>query len=320
MPSVSVLGAGSFGTAVAVAIARSGFPVQLYCRSLAQAEEMAESGENRRYFPGHLVPKLVSPTNDLAQALTSEVIFLAFPARALDFYIESISAANPTAVIVNLVKGLHPTHFTFAQLFAERLPDAEYVALKGPTFAKPIFLGELSGLTCATRSLHARELTASLFAGSMIDLDYCDDPVAVDALSAIKNVYAVAIGMGSSLGFSENTIFLLISKVAKEIKLILSELVQNSDAFWTYSGLGDILLTGLCDTSRNRTLGFMIGRSLYIDFERSGFLTEGARAFTILRDKVGVELPILTTVSDILEHRAEPLALLETLGLKHSHY
>ena len=310
---ISVLGAGSFGAAMAAAVARSGYAIDLYCRTAEQAEEIARTGENRRYFPGHRLSPLITATHDVDLALSASVVFLAFPARTIDDYAERLATVGGAPVIVNLVKGLHAEHFTFAQLFAARTPDAHYVALKGPTFAKPIFLGELSGLTCATTSALARTTVEALFARSMVDLDHCGSPEAVDAVSAIKNVYAVALGIGASLGLSENTIFMLVSRIIKEVHGILDDLGDTS-ALLTYSGLGDTLLTGFCDTSRNRTLGFMLGRGLHIDTTRSGFLAEGVRTISILRARIQRPLPILDAIVEILEHRAEPLSLVETLG------
>jgi glycerol-3-phosphate dehydrogenase (NAD(P)+) len=315
VPSVTVLGAGSFGTAMAAAIARSGYAVDLYCRTAEQAEEIRQSRENRRFFPGHRLSDLVTTTSDIDAAIGAEILFLAFPASKLDSYVERLVAARSNAIVVNLIKGLHPEYFTFARLFAETLPDVRYVALKGPTFARPIFLGELSGLTCGTSSESARARVQALLASSSINLDYCQAPEAVDALSAIKNVYAVALGIGGALGLSENTIFLMVSRVVKEIKLMLRAIDNADDALLTYCGLGDMLLTGLCDTSRNRTLGFMLGRGLYIDTVRSGFLTEGVRTFSILKKRFDMPLPILDTVIEILEHRAPPIEILKPLEL-----
>ena len=157
---------------------------------------------------------------------------------------------------------------------------------------------------------------ARLFAHASVALDHSDSPGAIDTVSAVKNVYAVALGISAALGLSENTTFLLVSRIIKEIRTILIALGHDADVMLTYSGLGDTLLTGFCDTSRNRTFGFMLGRGLFIDTERSGFLAEGVRAFAILRARVDRPLPLLDVIVDILEHRVEPLAMLETLGLR----
>lgn len=313
-PRISVLGAGSFGTAIANAVAQSGHDVTLLCHGQAQADEIARTRFNRRYFPDHAINDRIVPTADRARAIDADLLFLAFPARALDEFIAEFAALSGQPVAINLIKGLHPEFFTFAQLFAARLPHIDYVALKGPTFARPMFLGELSGMTCGARSRETQQRVAALFRGTNVVVDFFDVPEAVDLISAVKNVYAVAVGISAALGLSENTTFLLVARIIKEIRLITDTLGYGPDILLTHSGLGDILLTGLCDTSRNRTLGFMLGRGLHIDTERSSFLAEGVRAFSILRDKVDAPLQLLNVIIDIVEHRIEPVALLERLA------
>lgn len=314
---VSMIGAGSFGTAVAAALARSGHRVDLYCRTAAQAEEIMLSGANSRYFPGHALSKLITPNHDLDLALSRKVVFLAIPSRRIDDYVPSLAAtADEETIIVNLAKGLHHEHFSFAALFETAVPNAHYVAFKGPTFAKPIFLGELSGLTCGTTSAYARELIAGLFANSNIDVDHSDSPQTVDILGAIKNIYAVALGIAAALGLSENTTYLLVSRIIREIMQVIETLGYDTKTLFTYSGLADTLLTGFCDTSRNRTFGFMLGRGLSLDLEQgSGFLSEGALAIETLVNACDKDPPpILRALQSILTHEVAPLALLEALG------
>lgn len=315
--NVAVIGAGSFGTAISSAIARSGYNVDLYCHRTNQVEEILQHRENRAFFPGHRISPLIEPTSDLENCLNKPIIFLASPAQSLDLYVQMLEQRNFAGTVVNLAKGLHPEYFTFAALFSDRLPQARYVALKGPTFARPMFLGELSGLTCATTSDKARQQVVGLFCRSMVDIDFCHSPEQVDALSAIKNVYAIALGISASLDLSENSTYLLVSKVVREVQDILFQLYGDSSGLLTYAGLGDLLLTGLCDTSRNRTLGLMLGRGLYIDMARSGFLSEGARSFAMLKQRLMIKLPVFDVVFDILEHRRKPIDLLDSLGLKH---
>ncbi|MDG5747274.1 NAD(P)-binding domain-containing protein [Qipengyuania sp. XHP0207] len=310
---VTVLGGGSFGTGVAAALARSGTEVKLYCRSSEQAEEIECTRVNSRYFPGHSLDPLISASHDLEDALNTRVVFLAIPAREVDNYIPYLQArASSESIIVNLAKGLHPRHFTFYQLFKTTVPQAQYVALKGPTFARPILLGELSGFTCGTNSLTAREHISRLFRDSNICLDYSDTPDAVDALGAIKNTYALVLGIAAALGLSENTVYLLVTRILKEVSDLLSLLGHDPSALFSYGGVGDLLLTGLCDTSRNRTFGFILGRGIEVDLDRNrGFLSEGARAINILLSRCEPEAaPLLFKVRDILAGNALPNSIL----------
>lgn len=313
---VTVIGAGAFGTAVGVAFARAGHAVTLYCRTPEQAAAINAHGENRGYFPGHPLPRNVSATCDLESAGAADAVCLAFPAKEMDGYITRFEQVlEPGTVVINLVKGLHEVDFTFAALFARRLPELRYVALKGPTFARPLFNAEWSGLTCGTNSESARQLVRELFRDQPVDLDHCNSAEAVDAVSAIKNVYAVVLGLVASMGLSENTTFLLISRIVKEIGVLLRRLDCDGSALLCHCGLGDTLLTGLCDTSRNRTLGFMMGKGIPIDPNRSGFLAEGVRAVaTLHRRGGGPDTPLLEAILDILEGRAAPISVLGVFG------
>lgn len=311
-----VFGAGAFGTAIATVLARSGVPVDLYCNTREQAAEIRAHSSNGRYFPGFRLPDGINPLDDLSEALAADIHFLAFPARTMSSYIESVDdRVGLTAV--NLVKGFHEQHLTFANLFERELPKIRYVTLKGPTFARQLFLGEPSGLTCGSRDPASAAVVKELFSNTSIDLDSSSAPDAVDAISAMKNVYAIAIGMAASLGFAENTIYMLLSRIVREIRSAFGKLGLDEAVFYNYAGLGDIMLTSMCDTSRNRTFGTMLGRGVPIDFERSGFLAEGVRSISILRREMdGVELPILHTISNVLSGRGEPLSLLQSLHSK----
>jgi glycerol-3-phosphate dehydrogenase (NAD(P)+) len=313
-PVPLVIGAGSFGTAIAAAIARSGFKVDIYCRTPEQAAEIEKTRKNQRFFPNSHLSELISATNDLSVIKKSRIIFFAFPASNIDYYIGLIENKidRENIILVNLVKGLHNEHFTFSALVKARAPWVHYVALKGPTFARPIFFGELSGLTCGAPTDQGRDACTMLLKNSGIDLDYSTSADAVDVVSAIKNVYAIALGLTASLGLSENTRFLLISRVIRELRTIILALKEDPDVLYTYSGLGDMLLTGLCDTSRNRTLGFMIGKGIHVDKDKSTFLTEGLRTISMLNTRVGsADTPILRSLIEIINHRSDPLSILE---------
>lgn len=317
-PSLAVLGAGSFGTAVATALARGGNAVTLLCRTPEQAIEIARDHQNPRFFPGHTLSPLIAATADLDEALAAEIVFLAFPSRAMDDYAQRIAAGPAGRIVVNLIKGLHPAHFTFADLFAQAAPHAGYVALKGPTFSRPLFLGEWSGMTVGADDAAAGDRVAALFAGAgALAIDRIGSARSVDLASALKNVYAIALGLVGSTGPSENTTFMAATLVIKELRRILDALDCASEVLWSFAGVGDILLTGLCDTSRNRTIGLMMGKGVPIDLVRSDFVAEGVRAVDALEGHLGgrVETPLLDAVAAVLHGRAAPSSIFQTFGM-----
>ena len=310
-----MLGAGAFGTAVGAVLARAGHDVAMLCRTPAQAELIRETGQNARYFPGQHLPDRMTTTTDFAEVAGADALFLAFPARVMDGYARDIAATHPDALVVNLVKGLHPQHFTFAELFRQVAPHVRYVALKGPTFARPLFLGEWSGLTCGG-SDSCVQATIELFHNAPIVFDRSISADAVDVASALKNVYAIALGLVGSTGPSENTVYMAATLVLRELRTILLGLGYDESVVTSFCGVGDTLLTGLCDTSRNRTLGLMVGKGIPLDTTRSDFLAEGVRAVAAIEAHLqGIHTPILHTVADVLAGRKQPTAIFETFGL-----
>ncbi len=170
------------------------------------------------------------------------------------------------------------------------------------------------GHDMCTSSDFATVCVSNLFATSHVHLDFCPSPHAVDAISGIKNVYAIVLGLAAALGVSDNTRFLLVAQIIKELSVVLRELGLGQEVLLTYSGLGDTLLTGFCDTSRNRTLGVMIGKEIPIDTSRSGFLVEGARSVAILHRRVNPRhTPVLNKLLDIMNREQPPLSMLELL-------
>ncbi|WP_139198036.1 NAD(P)H-dependent glycerol-3-phosphate dehydrogenase [Sphingomonas gellani] len=315
-PTLAVLGAGSFGTAIATALARGGNAVTLFCRTAEQAEAINRTRENARFFPGHVLSPQIDATADLDAVMGAEVLFLAFPSRAMDDYAGRIAnEARRDAVVVNLIKGLHPEHFTFAELFRRTAPHIAYVALKGPTFSRPLFLGEWSGMTCGADDPEVGRQVSALFGGGSLALDAIPSAKSVDIASALKNVYAIALGLVGSTGPSENTTFMAATLVIKELKRLLDALGCHPDVLWSFSGVGDILLTGLCDTSRNRTIGLMMGKGIPIDLVRSDFVAEGVRAVDALEAHCGqVDTPLLDAVAEVLHGRQGPAHIFERFG------
>lgn len=321
-PSLAVLGAGSFGTAIASALARGGNAVTLLCRTAGQAAAIAATRRNARFFPGHAIDPLIVATADVDTALAADIVFLAFPARAMDDYAHRLAAiARPGRIVVNLIKGLHPTAFTFAELFAAAAPALGYVALKGPTFSRPLFLGEWSGMTVGADDPATGDRIACLFAGAgALAIDRVDSARSVDVASALKNVYAIALGLVGSTGPSENTIFMAATLVIKELRGVLAALDCDPQVLWSFAGVGDILLTGLCDTSRNRTIGLMMGKGVPIDLVASDFVAEGVRAVDALEKHLaqarpgGVATPLLDAVAAVLHGRAAPSHVFDAFG------
>ncbi|MFL1462853.1 NAD(P)H-dependent glycerol-3-phosphate dehydrogenase [Roseococcus sp. DSY-14] len=308
MARIAVLGGGSFGTAVAAAAARGGEEVALVCRTARQAEAIGRTGRNADYFPDIALPPGLRATAEVDACRAAEVLFLAIPARHMDDYMPLLSGGlRPGAAVVNLVKGLDTRRLTFAERFAQDAPGVGYVALKGPTFARPLLLGEYSGLTIGTADPALEARLRALFGGGAIDFDSCASAAAVDAVSALKNIYAIMLGVLASLNLSDNTRFMFITRVLAEARQVMEVLGFDPGVVSLYCGVGDILLTGSCDTSRNRTLGLMIGKGIPVDPNRPDFLAEGVRSVRIIAEHLPPgAAPLIGALTAVLDGAIPP--------------
>jgi glycerol-3-phosphate dehydrogenase (NAD(P)+) len=314
-PAIAVLGGGSFGTAMGVAAARSGNRVSLICRTELQAELIRETRKNSSYFPDVEISPLVTASSDVNLCLEADIVFIAIPARFIDEYLEIIvKRMKPGSMVVNLVKGLDSKYLTFAEHFQENASGVEYVALKGPTFARPLLLGELSGLTIGAQSEEAERRLRAVFAGTSLDFDASRSPASVDMVSALKNVYAIILGVVASLNMSDNTRFMIITRIIAEAREVVDSLGMDGSVISKYCGVGDILLTGMCDTSRNRTLGVMIGKGIPVDANRPDFLAEGVRSVRIMLKHLtpGVA-PLIEYLAKVLDGKSTPGLMIEEI-------
>jgi glycerol-3-phosphate dehydrogenase (NAD(P)+) len=240
---------------------------------------------------------------------------LSVPSRALEHVLKEILDTSSRALtIVNLVKGLHPERFTFSEHIKALSSRIEYASMKGPTFARPLLMNETSAFTCGTKSIEVREQISFAFANTALEFDSFDCSTAVDTVSALKNAYAILLGMLAAVNLSDNAKYALATKVFNEVRFILRHLGHDPEVIFRYCGIGDILLTGLCDASRNRTLGVMIGKGIPVDMSRQNFLSEGIRTVHIVADHVPPTVaPLLYRLREIIAGSRAPAELLTEL-------
>lgn len=310
--TVAVIGGGAFGTAIAVAVARSGARVKIFCRRDGQADIINASGYNADYLPHVRLPSSIVATSDLTECLGADVCFLAVPSRFLGEYSSKLAAAaTGQNIVVNLAKGLDPDYFTFDKIFLPFRNKITYVTLKGPTFARQLANGEPSSFTVGATELAAAQRVADLFCSSAVAFDYHSCPASVDLVSALKNVYAIVLGIGRAIDLSDNSTYMLTTDVLREAAQVMNAISHDGDVLSKYCGVGDMLLTGSCDSSRNRTLGIMLGKGVPIDHSRTDFLTEGVRTVRIMLGLVGRQTaPFIGFLDDVLAARVRPNQLM----------
>ena len=307
---IIVIGGGAFGTAVGAAMANSGNEVTLFVRNSVQAESINNNRRNLKYLPDFKLPRNLRASTQDSCLKDADVVFLAVPSLSVEKTCQQIRENLPrNACIVNLSKGLHSQHMTMNRAIAAILPDAVVGSLKGPNFARPLLHGLPSGMTLAMNSLPRRQAIAGLFKNSKIQIELWHNVDDVEFVSALKNVLAIAMGICDAIEENPNTRFLIMQKLINEARDLLSRLGFNKEVLFTYAGLGDLLMTALNDTSRNRTLGLLIGRGFELAVNETGPVLEGKRSVRLICERLGadaVQHAVINGLNAVFEHSMAP--------------
>jgi glycerol-3-phosphate dehydrogenase (NAD(P)+) len=320
---IAVIGAGSWGTALAATAARAGSSVRLWGRRASLVESINRHRENTDHLPGVPLPGGLAAVREMQGALDgAEAAMLVVPSASVRSVAlqmaEYIAPGIPVAVCA---KGIEAeTGLLMTQVAEEELGARPIGVVSGPTFARETALNHPTAATSAFPFSHADRLApgespAARFAVSLSTEAFrayiSDDLVGVEIGGAVKNVIAIACGMMTGAGFAENTRAALITRGVDEMKALAEALGGRRETVTGLSGLGDLSLTCSSPTSRNMALGAQLGRGIARRdcFEGRPVVVEGelnARSVTDLAARLGVSMPICEAVRDIL-HRGAPL-------------
>jgi glycerol-3-phosphate dehydrogenase (NAD(P)+) len=285
--NVTVIGGGAFGTAIACSLAQTASTVTVLVRNPEQADSINNLRRNSQYLPDHKLPKKVRASTDPACVSESSAVFLATPAHSLEATCEKLRPhLSPQTTMVNLAKGLHAEYFTLDKALAAYLPGQGIATLKGPNFARPLLHGAPSGMTLAASLPEHAEAIKPLFKNSTVTLEEWSDLAAVEFISAAKNVLAIIMGICDATDDNPNTRFMVVQRILKEAHLLLETFSFHPGVLFTYAGCGDLLMTALNDSSRNRTLGLLIGRGFEFASSASGPVLEGRRTIGLINKRL----------------------------------
>lgn len=316
---IAIVGAGSWGTALAIHLARGGAAVRLWAR----APEVAEAITTRRRNPWYLadleVPAAVETTADAASAVAgADVVIVAVPS---EFFGATLARLTPPpgAAIVSATKGFDPVrHVRMSELVRERFPTAPVAALSGPTFAREVALARpTAAVIASTDEALATELQRRL--GSRELRLYTNrDLVGVEAGGALKNVMAIATGIADGLGLGENARAALVTRGLAEMTRLVVALGGEPATLAGLAGLGDLVLTATGTLSRNRALGMALARgdSPASAAKSTRMVAEGVptvRTALTLAVAHGVSMPICGEVAAVLFHQKAPAEALASL-------
>ena len=309
--TIAVIGAGSYGTCLAILLGRQGHDVRLWCRSDQQRAELAARRENTIYLPGHPLPPAVQPTSRLDEAVSGASIVVGVtPSHAVrDILGQAVPQLERDAVVVNASKGLEERgHARMDQVYEEVLPAAmaaRATFLSGPTFAKEVASGLPSVIVIAGRDPASTRLAQEAFSSDRFRVYSSDDVVGVQLGGALKNVIAICAGICDGLGLGNNARAALITRGLAEIARIGARQGANPLTFAGLSGLGDLVLTCTGELSRNRRVGLELAtgkkiRDIIADMRMVAEGVKTARAAHELALSLGVRAPLSDTAYGIL--------------------
>jgi glycerol-3-phosphate dehydrogenase (NAD(P)+) len=318
---VTVIGAGSWGTALAIQLAREGHAVQLWGRDAEQLHAMQRERRNRRYLPGAEFPPSLTVADTLAEALSgARDALISVPSHAFRSTLQQITPHLQAQTRIawatkgfELASGLLPH-----QVVGEVLPGRPGAVLSGPTFAKEVGAGLPSAMTVASKDGHFAKELALRLSGPNFRAYTQSDIIGVEVGGAIKNVIAIGSGIADGVGFGANTRVALITRGLAEMMRLGVKLGASRDTFMGLAGLGDLVLTCTDDQSRNRRFGMALGHgeSAARAQEAIQQVVEGvaaARAVRTVAQREHVEMPICEEVHAIIYENKPVRAAVQAL-------
>ena len=316
--NIAVLGAGSWGTALAISLATSGHAVTLWARRSEAAVAMARHRHNPSYLPDVVIPESVSITADLEEAATEAVVWvMATPSHAERALAERLAPfATETLIVVSVAKGIeNETLLTTTQVLGDvltpPLPSEHIGVLYGPSHAEELAAGLPTTIVAAAPSQEVAEQIQTIFMTPRLRVYVNDDVIGVEIGGSVKNVMAIAAGIGDGIGYGDNAKAAIITRGMAEIQRLGVAMGARPATFAGLAGIGDLVVTCTSRHSRNRYLGEQIGqgKSLAEVQSEMQMVAEGVRTTASVRAlarRYHIEMPITEAVYAILFDGKKP--------------
>ena len=320
MSTVCVLGAGSWGTTLAVLLAEGGHTVRLWGHDPAELAPLEADHENRKFLPGIALPLGVKVQPQLEAALAgAEFTLFVVPSQAVRAVAQSVASTGQKSLWVCASKGLELQSMQrLSEVLAETLAESDAVVLTGPSHAEEVSRGIPTSIVAAARDLKLARAVQQLCSTARLRVYTNDDVTGCEYAAALKNVIAIAAGVSDGLGFGDNTKAALLTRGLAEIARLGVALGGRQETFFGLAGMGDLIVTATSRHSRNRHVGECIGRgeSLEQVLADMVMVAEGvhtARAARDLGRAHGIELPITEQVCAMLFDQRSPREALHAL-------
>ncbi|MBR6500047.1 MAG: NAD(P)H-dependent glycerol-3-phosphate dehydrogenase [Firmicutes bacterium] len=325
---IAVIGAGSWGTALAISLAESGHTVSLWTRRQEHAEAMKADGENKKYLPGIAFPETLTVADTMEAAIVgAELVMFSTPAQG---FRSVLNQAKPyltkDMVLVNVAKGIEQKSLKrLSEIAEEAIPGVKYVVLSGPSHAEEVGKLMPTTIVAAAEDLELAEFVQDIFMTEALRIYTNTDVVGVELGGALKNIIALGAGVSDGMGFGDNAKAALMTRGMTEMSRLGVALGAKEETFAGLTGMGDLIVTCTSMHSRNRRCGIMIGEGMTPQdaVAHVGMVVEGmftAEAAYELAKKVGVEMPITEAIYGVINgtvNAREAVIALMTRQRKH---
>lgn len=310
---IAVLGAGSWGTALAVNLSGKGHQVKVWDVNQSHLDCLREDRENKKYLPGVAFNDRIHIRDHVEEAIKdSDIVLFSAPAQ---HFRSALTAALPylkkDMVLVNVAKGIEQKSLKrLSEIAAEIYPEARYVVLSGPSHAEEVGMGLPTTVVAASEDRNLAEYVQDVFMNERFRVYSNSDVVGVELGGALKNTIALGAGISDGMGFGDNAKAALMTRGIREIARLGVKLGGQATTFAGLSGIGDLIVTCTSMHSRNRRCGIMIGEGMKPSqaTEKVGMVVEGmytTEAAYELAKKNGVEMPITEQIYEVINERTD---------------
>ena len=322
METISIIGAGGWGTALAAIIAHNGHHVRMWARRQELAENLNRERVNHQYLPGIQIPKSVVVTDKLSESAQADVIFFVTPSTALREIARALAATasvRDSTILVTAVKGIeYGTGSRMSEILAATFPGHPVAVLSGPNHAAEVANFTPTASVIGASSEEVGKKLQRIVSTKSFRAYTSSDLVGIEVGGALKNIFAIAAGIGDGLGLGDNSKAALITRSLAEMARLGCALGGKRETFQGLSGAGDLIVTCFSRHSRNRRVGERIGRGEQLEEILSSMqmVAEGVPTSRSARDcalRLAVATPIINEIYSILYEHASPPAAMERL-------
>lgn len=313
---IVTLGGGSFGTAMANLAAKNGCESTLWVRNSRAVKQMQKKRINKKYLPDHKLDDRLQFSNELIESIKNkDIIFVAVPSHAFRDVLKQIAPHITGQTVVSLTKGMEKETFALmSDIIQEELPHVAFGVMSGPNLAKEIMSNMPAATVIASESEALRKAVQLALHSALFRVFASSDIKGVELGGALKNIYAVAMGMGAAFNVGENTRSMLITRALAEMSRFAVKLGANPLTFLGLSGVGDLYATCNSPLSRNYQVGNMLGKGYSLEkaVKKLGQTAEGINTIQQVRaqaQKLDVYMPITNALYEIIYEQKAPLGV-----------